>query len=279
MTPQELIGPAVPAMTWTVLSTGVGALLAAVVGILWVQGRRVPGALGAFPALAPAVVGLGLAWKGPAIVAVGTRLILPLAVGGPLALLAMFGAVATISRPPRSPLRAALGAVAVVATGAVVVTSGYALDDQFFAWFRGVVYTLAGLMCLPSLAAPDSDDRPGGEVAAAVGAAYALFVASGETAVRALAEFIAIGGAASKAAPFRAEILDRFVLEVIDPTRAWTLGAVAAASAVALIGTSAAGRDPKRLASAGSAVAVALLGLACWFIAAPSAADLLAQVP
>ncbi len=277
--PQELLGPAFPAMTWTVLSTGLGALLAGTVGITWMQGSKVPGFVGAMPVLAPVVVGLGLALNGPPIAAVGARLILPLAVGGPLALLAMFGAVATIARPPRSPWRAGLGLAAVLATAGVVVASGYALEDTFFAWFRAVIYVAAGLACLPTLAAPTLDDRPGGEAAASLGAGYALFVACGESAARALAELIAVVGAAGQPATLRAETLTRFSAEAIAPMLPWATSAVLAASTVAVIGASAAGRDPKRLANASSALIVALVALGFWFVGAPTAADLLTQIP
>ncbi len=260
-------------LIWLVIPTILGLTLAVVFGVLLVTKRRIPVVVNplsvALPALGCLLVALISLWgwnptadPDAAEIALTTITMARLGcylVSAPVcAVLIIFCAVAGARPAPRRYKWAAAGAVFIVAT--CVSTLVGSLDvTVVFSQVRALTYAFLGWMVAVAMMSGDPDESTGPEAGATAAVCFAIFVGTGESALRGLMELLSIQEL--RLVPTvadRAGMVDQFYA-VTAPELPFMWATVIFACLVAAIGVIGALQGGKRSVGASSAALWLLL--------------------
>jgi len=261
---QELIG----ALMWVLIPSVLSLILAIILGVSLVAKKRLPLALHplpvALPALAGWMMGLSSLWGwSPAngaeeamttLSAVSLVRLSVFMLTAPLcAVTLLFCAVAGARHVPRRRELAGVGLVLVVACS-VLPMLGAVDETLLFGQVRGACYIFVGWMVVLAMLSGGADEDTGPDAAATAGICFALLVSTGESALRGLFEFIALGSIQNpEEVSERSAVVEKFYA-VLAPELPFTWIVILIAAAIGVLGLFAAyrrGRPGRGLLVAG----------------------------
>jgi hypothetical protein len=193
-------------LIWTVVSGISGLILAIVFGVLLVTKRKIPVAVTPIAVALPALGGLAVNWfymwgwdpaadPGAAELAAATvtmtRMVVFLVSAPVCTILVIFCAVAGARPGPRRMKWASAGAVLIFATCVMTLLGAEELT-LLFSWVRAVAYLFLGWMVAVAMMSGDPEKSTGPEAGATAALSFAIFVGTGESALRGLVEFLSI---------------------------------------------------------------------------------------
>ncbi len=241
MRPEQLIELAMPYVSWLLIVTAFSAVVCMVLMVQWVQGRpRHPGlavlALALPVGFAVALPSISDEPSGYIAHSIGVRLIQPLGLALPLAVLAWGGAYLGLKGPTRNwrfgvlQLFAAWGAAGVIAVQGV-------LHDPLFGLVRAFVYAMFAVVASGGAFAGDLEKAENRAAVILGPLLFLLLVVTGEIGFTALADYAVAFNFPSVAPHDRSEVWRVYQDTVVNPQ--WRLSLVAVG--VAMLGTLPAG--------------------------------------
>jgi hypothetical protein len=284
MTPDAFMGLLLPQATWPLIGCVLSLVVAAVCAVALAQGKRIPPVLAGGAVALPWLVVAGVTalamstaptepdgLAGRLAAAVGLRLAAFLLVLPPAGVLALGCAAAGARRAPRRAAPALATLVAVLAISAIPIAIGASEDDLWFAVLRSVAYLAVGALTAAAMLSADPEGVwP--EACAASAAGYAVVVAAGESAARALPELLLAFALPARRVDVRGAFVDEGFATVVGPwvTPGWITAMLAAGVAIGVMGFAA-----RRRGSAVIAVAALwpLLAVAALALGTPDADD------
>jgi hypothetical protein len=250
-------------LLWVLVPAVIAVLLAIILGVLLVAKKRLPLVLYPLPVAVPAVCGLVASllvfwgWD-PASVPEETlqaastvalvRITVFMVTGPICAITPLCCAVAGARYRPRNLSFSGVSAIAVglccllPALGAIDETTQFGL-------LRTVCYAGLGWMVLLAMMSGGPEEGTGPDAAATAGLSFALLVATGESALKGLFEFFALGALQTAEVDARAETVSN-ISALLSPEAPFLWATVLLASGAALVGLGVAyrqGRSPSQV--------------------------------
>jgi len=256
---QEVVG----GLIWLVIPGIVGMILSIVFGVMLVTGRKLPVYVAPLAVALPALGGLLVqvisfwGWDpaaGPDAAEIAATTVAMARLGvyllsGPVCVvLVIFCAVAGARPSPRRYRWAAAGAVIIFATSVTTLLGAGELT-VLFSQVRAGTYLFLGWMVAVAMMSGNPDESTGPEAGAVAGLTFAIFVATGESALRGLMELLSIQQLRVGEHAARELVVEKFYA-VMAPELPYLWAAVVLACVVAIIGLVGAAQGGKRTASA-----------------------------